>query len=252
MAKQTGSEYREKNRIRLQRFYERQAASGKRRISALISDTTHGHLMAEKDKTGMSISEIIERALSQRYDPQEMTRFNESSVGYDGIPDVDDVSGDFLAAYGGPDPADTQETGATDQAEDTHGQGDDVEDIELDITLVNPEQDQAGDTQDPDQGKETDVDTVTDDTALVDQADDDLGDQIPDCAGKTITIEERDRILVQVMELLPGRNNAQARVTLLNRKGIPVSLKPGQYGGEWDRKKFTDNLGAAKKRLGVK
>jgi len=207
MAKQTGSEYREKNRIRLQRFYEKQAASGKKRISALISDTMHGHLMDEKDKTGMSISEIIERALSQRYDPQEMTNFNESSVGHDGIPDVDDVSGDYLTAYGGPDPADTQETGTTDQA---------------------------------------------DDTVLVDQADDDLGGQVPDCAGKTITIEERDRILVQVMELLPGRNNAQARVTLLNRKGIPVSLKPGQYGGEWDRKKVTDNLGAAKKRLGIK
>jgi hypothetical protein len=67
MAKNTGKDYREKNRIRLQRHYERQAAAGKKRVTAVIPGETHGLLMAEKEKKGLTISEIIEAALLERY-----------------------------------------------------------------------------------------------------------------------------------------------------------------------------------------
>jgi hypothetical protein len=255
MVKQTGSEYREKNRIRLQRFYERQAASGKRRISALVSDETHGHLMAEKDRTGMSISEIIEAALNQRYDPQEDTQSRESSVGHDGIPDVDDVSEDYLTAYTGPDPEPS--SGETQESADTT-QGDDT-----------PDTDQGMDTG-PDLVEPVTLDELVDvigkadDITTPDQKPAPQGDDlIPEWTHPEVTKEtakaeqkkiqdERDRILVQVSELLPERKDSQARADLLNQKGVPVSLKPGQYGGEWTKKQFTDNLRHAKKRLGIK
>ncbi len=234
MAKQTGSEYREKNRIRLQRFYDRQAASGKKRVSALVADEAYRLLTDQKEQSGESMSTLIDQAVMVAYgeqgipdimsdeayallmDAKEHTgesmpmlidRAVRAAFGYLDIPDVDDVSEDFLAAYGGPDPADTP----------------------------------ADDTPDPAQVAPPSAVKV-----------DDPGDQIPDCTGQEITLEQRDRIMVQVMDLLPGRNNAQARVDELNRKGIPVSLKPGQYGGTWDRKKFTDNFLHAKKRLGIK
>jgi hypothetical protein len=230
---QSGDDYREKNRLRLQRFYEKQKRQGKKRVSALVSDEAYQLLTDQKEQSGESMSTLIDQAVMVAYGDQD-------------ILDVDDVSADFLAAYSGPDPADTQETDTTDQADDAQ----------------DPEQDQANDTQEPDQGKDVEpdleaaqVDTVTDDTALVDQELDTTAqgpDIIPDCTGKTITIEERDRILVQVMELMPGRSNAQVRVDTLNSKGVPVVIKPGNYGGTWDRKKVIDNLRLAKKRLGIK
>ncbi len=67
MAKMTGKDYREKNRIRLQRFYEKQAASGKKRVSVVIPAEMHEFLMAEKKKTGSTISEIIEAVLQERF-----------------------------------------------------------------------------------------------------------------------------------------------------------------------------------------
>jgi hypothetical protein len=275
MAKQTGSEYREKNRIRLQRFYERQAASGKKRVSAQVSDEAYRLLTNQKEQSGESMSTLIDQAVMVAYGQQGIPDIM-SDEAYALLMDAKEHTGDSLpmlidravmAAYGTQDILDVDDTAWSepDPEETPSADPQDIKDIELDISLVDPEQDQAGDTQDPDQGKKTDVDTVTDDTALVDQEAtpdqvdhtsvakaDDPGDQIPDCTGKTITREERDKILVQVMELLPGRSNAQDRVTLLNEKAVPLSLKPGQYGGEWDRKKFTDNLRFAKKRLGIK
>lgn len=67
MAKQTGTVYREKNRIRLQRYYERQAASGKRRISALLSGNVYNLIINEKNKTGASISDIVEAAVISKF-----------------------------------------------------------------------------------------------------------------------------------------------------------------------------------------
>jgi hypothetical protein len=97
-----------------------------------------------------------------------------------------------------------------------------------------------------------DTDTSIDASDLVEpaQGNDDL---IPDCTGRVITIEERNKYLLLVAEKFPGRSNAQARVDLLNRKGIPVYVKSSrwQYGGEWTGKKFRDNLKGAKQRLGV-
>lgn len=206
MAKQTGSEYREKNRIRLQRFYERQAASGKKRISALIPDGIHGHMMDEKDRTGMSISEIIESALNQRYGGQDVTQSRESTA----VPFPETSSAETQA------PADTGQ-GLSDQA--VKALDDLVESIDRD--------------QEP-----------------APQGD----DLIPDCTGREITIDERDKILLQVFEKYPGRKNSQVRVDILNQKKIPVYVESKQYpyGGEWTKKKVTDTLKWAKNRLGIK
>lgn len=197
MAKQTGAEYREKNRIRLQRYYEKQAATGKKRISAIISDGTHGHIMAEKDRTGMSLSEILESALNQRYGSQDLTYPRDSTS--------DDMADDAHMT----EPTDTSQEVKADRKE-----------------LVS--------------------DNTGDGNQAVPALEDDL---IPDCIGREITLEERDRFLVQVAEACPGKDNVQRRVNILNRNCIPVSVKSGQYGGEWTGKKFTDNLCHARKRL---
>jgi len=305
---QSGDDYREKNRKRLQRFYERQKAEGKKRLSILlsanayiklrsdrdstgktlnaiienaileygadsntvqVSDDIHSRLMDEKDKTGVSLSEIIKKALNRKNDPQGMTHFKESSAGHNGILDVDDMSEEYLTACGGPDPKtpsdEPQEQGVVEPEPTDTGQRDDIDqDLETDqgdpVIDETAGQDQAepailveSDTnaakpvtetlpkQEPDQ-------TNDPDTA---QGNDDL---IPDCTGREITRDERDKILVRVAKEYRGNTKeiVQTRVDLLNRKKIPVCLKPSQYGGEWDRKKFTDNLWHAKKRLRIK
>jgi hypothetical protein len=67
VTKQTGKDYRAKNRARLKKFYTRQAASGKKRISALLSGDAYSLLLREKEKTGATISDIVQTALSAAY-----------------------------------------------------------------------------------------------------------------------------------------------------------------------------------------
>jgi hypothetical protein len=87
--------------------------------------------------------------------------------------------------------------------------------------------------------QEIQPDPVTDAAALVD---------IPDCSGKTIGIQERDRILIAVEKALPGPEHAQRRIDLLNAKQVPVCTRPdSRYGGQWTKKQFTNNLRLAKK-----
>jgi hypothetical protein len=258
---QSGDEYREKNRLRLQRFYEKQKRQGKKRVSALVSDEAYQLLTDQKEQSGESMSTLIDQAVMVAYGQQGIPDIM-SDEAYALLMDAKEHTGDSLtmlidravmAAYGTQDILDVDYTALSEPGQEVTPSADaqDVEDIELDITLVNPDPDLiADDSQVPTatpQGDDT-----QDPAHVKDTAPDQDPDIIPDCTGKTITIEERDRILIQVMELLPGRNNAQARVTLLNEKAVPLSLKPGQYGGEWDRKKFTDNLRFAKKRLGIK
>jgi hypothetical protein len=122
---------------------------------------------------------------------------------------------------------------------------------ELDTVLVDPEPDAAGgDLVEPAALVDTDTPVDEPDPAEPAQGEDDL---IPDCTGREIPIEERNKYLLLVAEKYPGRSNAQARVDLLNRKGIPVYVKSRQYpyGGEWTGKKFRDNLKGAKQRLDV-
>lgn len=225
MAKQTGAEYREKNRIRLQRHYERQAAAGKKRVSALVSDEVYRLLTEQKEQSGESFSSLIDHAVLVAYGKQ-------------GIPDVEDVSEDYLAAYGGPDPTGTP---APDQGMDTRP------DPAINNTAG---QDQA----EPNALVDQEPDTATDQTDTTSAVKVEDPDQIPDCTGREITRDERDKILVQVFEAMPDKSQAQARVDLLNRKGVPVSVGTRQhpYGGVWDKKKLSDNLRLAKKRLGIK
>ncbi|MCA1788236.1 MAG: hypothetical protein LC657_19850, partial [Desulfobacteraceae bacterium] len=174
-----------------------------------------------------SLSMLIERAVM-------------AAFGYLDIPDVDDMPGDFLAAYGGPETPSAVTNDPDLIADDSQ------------VPTVTPQ-------ADDDQG-----DPAIDDTAGADQAEPaalvDQGpdipaqgpDIIPDCTGKTITLDERDKILVQVAEMLPGRKNSAIRIDMLNEKSVPVSLKDGKYRGQWDKKKFSNNLSLAKKRLGIK
>ncbi len=81
-----------------------------------------------------------------------------------------------------------------------------------------------------------------------------LKDKILDCTGREIEQSERDKYLVLVAEEMPGRDRAQDRVDLLNRKGIPLHIgksKQFPYGGVWDTKKFATVLPRAKRRLGI-
>lgn len=189
VAKQTGSDYRAKNRARLQKFYKRQAASGRKRISALISGDIYELLIKEKIETGATISEIIEQAVARQYRPRKPTPSSEKTP-----------------KKKAPDPETPQPVA------DTPATG-----------IITPSQ--------------------------MDLFQKDGTDLIPDLTDRDLTIQERDSILIQVADAMPGRQYAKDRVTLLNQKGIPVIAKAGMHSGRWDRKKFSDNLRLARKRL---
>jgi len=72
--------------------------------------------------------------------------------------------------------------------------------------------------------------------------------KIQDGHGRDLTLEERDAILIQVVELYPGRENAQKRVDVLNEAGVPC----GRGKTRWNRKKVTDNHRHALKRQAAK
>ena len=72
----------------------------------------------------------------------------------------------------------------------------------------------------------------------------DLGDH----HGVDLDTAAKDKILIQLADQLPGRENSQARVDALNDAGITC----GKNGVAWDAKKFSDNLRFAKKRGRVK
>ncbi len=71
---------------------------------------------------------------------------------------------------------------------------------------------------------------------------DDLVFSLGDYHGQELDLETKDQILIQLAKDLPGRENAQRRVDMLNAAGITCA------GAAWTSKKFTDNLRFAKKR----
>jgi len=73
MIKNTGRAYREANRARLKKYYDKQKDLGNKRVSILLSGDTHALLVAERDKLNISQSDIIEQALNERFNPT-MTR----------------------------------------------------------------------------------------------------------------------------------------------------------------------------------
>ena len=190
MAKQTGAKYREKNRIRLQRYYERQAASGKRRISAILSGDIYNLIKNEKNKTGATISDIIEAAVISKFQTRKPKSKNRIKKLPPTSKDID--VGPYKTTIDSP--------------------------ISTQMDLFNH----------------------------------DKPDLIPDFTNQIMTTHVRDKILLKVAEALPGRHNSKARLNLLNQKGVPVNTRYSQYGGKWDRKKFTDNLRLARKRLNAK
>lgn len=187
MKKQTGRDYRAKNRARLKRYYKRQAESGKRRISALLSGDIYFLLINEKNKTGSTISDIVEAALLSKFSsrkPKSKKCINEPSP----KPKMSDVAAHQTA-----------------------------------VKISIPSQ--------------------------MDLFNQDNTDLIPDFTDGIMDIIDRDNMLLKVAEAMPGKQNSKARVHLLNLKGVPVNTRANQYGGKWDRKKFTDNLRLARKRL---
>jgi hypothetical protein len=218
MAKNTGKDYREKNRIRLQRHYARQAAAGKKRVSAVIPGETHGLLMAEKEKTGLPVSEIIEAALLERYKELNGTSQKAEAVQPEKDPEVD---------RGPPAQADVSDPASDSQSKPARQEPEP-------IAIQDPDPQAGGGTQQ---------------TELADQSGEASDDIIPDCAGKTLKIDKRDKLVRKVREALPERKDAQARVDLLNSKSVPVNTKPGLYGGTWTLKNFKNNWKWIKKRL---
>lgn len=176
MKKRSGSDYRAKNRARLQKFYKRQAAVGKKRISALLSGDTYNLIINEKNKTGATISDIIEAAVLSKLKTRKAT----SKTSADVMP-------------------------------------------------------------------QTTVDTSI--PAQLDLFNQDNTNLIPDFTNRIMETHERDKVLIKVAEAMPGRHNSKARLNLLNKKAVPVNTRPGQYGGKWNQKKFTDNLRLARKRI---
>jgi hypothetical protein len=63
----TGDDYRAANRRRMQRFYERQRQEGKKRMSIMLSGDVYGLLADEKERTGTSVSDLIERAVLDHF-----------------------------------------------------------------------------------------------------------------------------------------------------------------------------------------
>ena len=63
-----------------------------------------------------------------------------------------------------------------------------------------------------------------------------------DWHNKTMDVETKDKILIQLAMDLPGTKNAQKRVEILNQAGITSGKVP------FNKKKFTDNLRLAKQR----
>jgi hypothetical protein len=225
MAKNTGKDYREKNRIRLQRHYERQAAAGKKRVTAVIPGETHGLLMAEKEKTGLPISEIIEAALLERYKDLNGTSQKAEAV----QPEMGHASAETAAPEA-----------------PIHQDAEPEKDPEVDQGAA-----AQADVSDPAAIQEPKhrADDGTKQPEPVTQAGRAHADIIPDCAGKTLKIDERDEMVRKVMEALPGRANVQNRLDLLNRKSVPVKTRSAQYGGTWTRQKLKDNLKGARDRL---
>jgi hypothetical protein len=240
MAKNTGKDYRAKNRIRLQRHYERQAAAGKKRVSAVIPGETHELLMVEKEKTGSTISEIIEAALREK--------FKDSGNALQEAETVQPERGHEPAGTAAPDAPIHQDAGleqapAVDQGPPTQANVSDPASVSRSTSAHQEPEPIAIQDPDPQAGGGTQQ------TELADQSGEASDDIIPDCAGKTLKIDERDKLVRKVREALPERKDAQARVDLLNYKSVPVNTKPGLYGGKWTLKNFKNNWKWIKKRL---
>jgi len=204
MAKNTGKDYREKNRIRLQRHYARQAAAGKKRVSAVIPGETPSQ-KAEAVQPEMGHTPAGTASIHQDAEPEKAPEVDQ------GPPTQANVS----------DPASvSQSTPARQEPEP--------------IAIQDPDPQAGGGTQQPEP---------------VTQASEAYAGIIPDCAGKTLKIDERDELVRKVMEALPGRDNVQNRLDVLNSRSVPVVVKPGKYGGTWTRQKVKDNLKGARDRL---
>jgi hypothetical protein len=221
---QSGDDYREKNKIRLQRFYERHKKQGKKRLSALVTDEAYQLLTDKKEHTGASMSTLVDRAVILAYGGQ-------------GIPDIDDTALD--------ESKDTPSADTDMDKVNIYVNDNDKESISVD-TGINGLVESTGKDQIDDQGK-----NEPEEKEPVTATDDQEPDIIPDCTGRAITVEERDQILIKVAEAMPGRKYAQDRAALLNRKGVPL-LGPRKNKGEWTTKKFKDVLWRAKERLGIK
>jgi len=74
----------------------------------------------------------------------------------------------------------------------------------------------------------------------------DQGETLPDYHGINLSLDEKDSIIIKVVELYPGRENAQKRAEILNQAGVPC----GRGNAPWDAKKVMDTYRNAVKRQG--
>jgi len=67
--------------------------------------------------------------------------------------------------------------------------------------------------------------------------------ELPTYHGKTISVEDRDKVVIKVAALITGKDSAQRRADALNKAGVSTK------GGEpWTAKKVSDAIYLAKKR----
>jgi hypothetical protein len=147
-----------------------------------------------------------------------------------------------------PDLTQSSDDVVTDDSVQATAQADPAPDAQAHVDVVEPAQEIQADDNFPDAGgPQADagkVHAMIDETAAVD-----LEALVPDCRDRKITIEEKDQIILALYAELPGPKNAQARVDLVNKKGVPAKVDPlSQYGGEFKVSTFKNAVIGAKKR----
>jgi len=70
--------------------------------------------------------------------------------------------------------------------------------------------------------------------------------ELSDYHGKSLSLDEKDSVIIKVVELYPGRKDAQKRAEILNRAGVPR----GKGKAPWDSKSVMDAYRDALKRQG--
>jgi hypothetical protein len=185
----------------------------KKRLTLLLTDAQIRIIKSKAAMAGMTGSQWV------------IDQLNLDTTLDDQVPDVDDVSAEFLTTYGDPGPDDTTlDDQDTPQADTTpHVDPDPQADpVQEPVT--------AQEAQDPAPG-------------MVDQEDD------TDVADPAMSEEDaRAWQIVNIEREYPGPGNAQKRVDVLNESGVLLN----GVAGQWTKRNASNAIRNARNYLGVK
>jgi len=203
------------NRARVKKFKTKAIAKGFKQITALVDGMTYDELCKRRDKAlqageQISIAEVIKRSLF-------------------GGP----------IAPGAPEPPPAPKAIDRDQDQDPRQLLLFVDPIEA--PAIEDEKFFTLTCEPVDYGNQPGLTPETAPEPMLNQ-----GDELPDYHGKTLSLDKKDNILIKVVELYPGRENAQKRADVLNQAGVPC----GRDNAPWDSKKVMDTYRNAVKRQG--